>query len=187
MNIHRQNIESAWEELLAAICGARDDARQEQISELAIRLDTLYQAFNGISRAWGDIRELFPYEKDEEVDQEIVAGTLPQSAFWHPLAQALLRLGGSAQAGTAIAEVEKIMDGELKAADRELVATGSVRWMTNVRFARQKLKEHGLIMANSPHGTWELTDAGSRWATGESSRLPAPMAQPDPNQQLFSF
>lgn len=51
-------------------------------------------------------------------------------------------------------------DGFIQAADQELVATGETKAENTTAWARNALKERGLISRISPRGTWELTPEG---------------------------
>jgi hypothetical protein len=192
---HRQNIESAWDNLLDAVAEAAQEAKSDYpepspvLNEIAARLDTLHAALRGLSNAWTSIRDLLPAEPAEDVDKSEVPGSLPQSAYYKPLAKVLLHLGGSASTRDTITAVGKFLKGKLTPVDFEsLTATGQTRWIVNVRFARLQLKANGLIRANTEHGQWELTDAGKRWAADDClPLLPAPIPQPDPDQQLLPF
>jgi hypothetical protein len=50
--------------------------------------------------------------------------------------------------------------GLLKPADQKRVSTGETRAENTIAWARNALKERGLISKNSPRGTWELTERG---------------------------
>jgi hypothetical protein len=187
---HRQNIESAWDNLLEAVAEARQDAGSSVPVpvDLYARLDTLYASLRGIGNAWTAIRDLFPAEQTDAADQPDALGALPQSAYYKPLARALLALGGQAATDTAIAKVGRLLENQFNGADKEpLPKTGQIRWMVNVRFARLQLKNIGLIRADTQAGLWELTEAGKRWADSDMKRLPNPVPQSDPNQQVLPF
>jgi hypothetical protein len=195
MTQHRQAIESAWEDLLEAFGAACQEARSEKhresasAREVAARLDTLQAALRGLSNAWVAIRDQLPTEAPDIAKAEQPAGSLPQSAYYKPLAQALRALGGSASTQQAIAGVGKRLKQQFTTADYDPVpVTGQIRWVVNVRYARLQLREHGLILAHTPAGEWTLTDAGIRWADDASlPDLPGPIPQPDQNQQLLPF
>lgn len=193
MNAHRQAIESAWESLLGAIAEASEAARSKQTDrpgvpqEIAARLDTLHAAVRGISNAWSGIRDLLPSEPIESADKPDVPGALPESSYWKPLAKVLLELGGAARTSDAIAAVGKAMDAKLKPIDRQPLPSGEIRWIIRTRFARERLKQHGLIRRNMPNGHWELTDAGKRWAQSDREKLPKPVPETDPNQPPLPF
>jgi hypothetical protein len=150
---------------------------------LATRLETLHDALHGMSNAWTAIHGLLPPEPAKVPETSDVPGALPESAYWRPLAEALLSLKGKGLAREAIAAVENLLEKKIKPVDRELVLAGHVRWIVRVRFARERLKVHGLILRASPRGLWELTEAGKRWAANPADPpLPAPISQPDPKQ-----
>jgi hypothetical protein len=193
MNAHRQAIESAWENLLGAIDEASQAARSkksdrpEALKEVAAKLETLHAAVRGMGNAWTGIRDLLPIEPIEAADKSDVPGALPEASYWKPLAKALFALGGAAQTGDAIAAVGEAMESQLKAVDRQPLPTGEIRWVSRTRFARERLKQHGLIRRNMPTGHWELTDAGKRWAQSDRAKLPQPVPEVDPNQQALPF
>lgn len=190
MNAHRQAIESAWDNLLEAIADAAQDARTKPsaqtviMPEIAAKLDTLHAAVRGLGNAWAGVRDLLPIESIEIADRSDVPGALPESEYWKPLAKVLHFVGGPARAGDVIAAVGTAMVAKLQPIDRDLLPTGEVRWINRIRFARQRLKEHGLISRNTAYGCWELTDAGKRWAQSDLTNL-AKGDDPDPRQQAF--
>ncbi|MFZ4396978.1 MAG: winged helix-turn-helix domain-containing protein [Kiritimatiellia bacterium] len=193
MNANRQAIETAWNNLLEAIATAAELARSkpsgqpDSLKEVAAKLDTLHAAVRGLGNAWSGIRDLLPAEPIESADLSDEPGALPESAYWKPLAKTLLALGGKAQAGDAIAAVGKAMDSTLQPADRQLLRAGAVRWINRTQFARERLKQHGLIRRNMPHGHWELTEVGERWAQSDMRKLPQPVEEPDPRQPPLPF
>jgi len=188
---HRQNIESAWDNLLEAVAEARQDAGSSfSVSvDLCARLDTLYATLRGLGNAWAPIRDLLPCEPVTAPDTSDAPGALPESAYWRPLAECLLKQGGSAPASRAIQAVGEHLKGKLTAVDKEpLPATGQVRWIVKVRFSRLRLKLYGLIRADGRAGTWTLTDAGRRWAADSTKPFPSkPIPQDDPSQPELPF
>ena len=192
---HRQTIESAWDALLTAIEEAGADAKAGKATkgqaELVARLDTLQASVRGLGNAWLTVKDLLPAETDPSAPDSDAPGALPEKAYYKPLAQALLSLGGSAKTCDAIDAVRKLMGRKLTAADKTPVrSNGLVRWNVKVRFARLALKDRGLISKYSPSGVWSLTDAGKRWAEDPKlTELPAkPIPESAPGQQqLFSM
>ncbi len=51
-------------------------------------------------------------------------------------------------------------DGHIGAADQELVSTGETKAENTITWARNALKERGLISRTSPRGIWQLTPEG---------------------------
>lgn len=91
----------------------------------------------------------------------------PQPVYEAYLLWALAsRLGGRAHKRDATHEVVKRMmqDGHIGAADQELVATGETKAENTITWARNALKERGLISRTAPRGIWELTPEGSQAA-----------------------
>lgn len=191
MNHICQSIETAWDNLLETIQESAATVRQNNVTgatEIATKLDTLHVALRGLGLAWKEIRDLMPAEQIEDAEIPDVAGALPESAYWKPLAKVLLARGGIAAARDAIADVEKAMGARLNPLDRgPLPGSGQIRWIIRVRFACNTLKNHGLISRRAPHGQWELTEAGKRWAESDADNLIGPVEEPDPNQIRFPF
>jgi restriction endonuclease Mrr len=60
-----------------------------------------------------------------------------------------------------LAIIEKMQKQKLlKPADFELVATGETRAENTISWARNALKQRGLLARNSPRGIWQLTPEG---------------------------
>jgi hypothetical protein len=188
---HRQNIESAWDNLLEAVSEALQDAdKSEPLPvELRARLDTLHASLRGLGNAWSSIRDLLPAEPVEAPETNDAPGALPESAYWRPLAECLLSLGGSSLARHGIAAVGDRLSDKLTAVDREPLPSGVVRWVNRTQFARERLKELGLIRNPSRYGLWDLTEAGKRWASDPTSpSLPTrPIPQDNPQQTELPF
>lgn len=92
-----------------------------------------------------------------------IDGLTPQPVYEKYLLWALLnQLEGRAHKRDATHEVVKRMmhDGHIGAADQELVATGETKAENTITWARNTLKERGLISRTSPRGIWELTPEG---------------------------
>jgi hypothetical protein len=150
----------------------------------ASKIEGYLSGFRAMAEAWATLSaQLPPLDEDAE---DSPSGTTPQRAFYRPLADALLSLGGSARTRDAIASVGKAMGSVLKPADFDPVPSGQIRWMVNVRFARQKLREHGLLAADEI-GRWTLSSAGIRWAESPQADLPDPVAPENPDQTTLPF
>ena len=80
----------------------------------------------------------------------------PQSAFRQPIVDILLELGGSAQAGEVLRRLKGKMGCQLGPKDRKRLKNGQEVWMNKAQWARQKLKEEGVLKPDSRRGWWEL-------------------------------
>jgi hypothetical protein len=101
---------------------------------------------------------------------------LPVRQYWPAIRQALDESGGSAHANDVIERVGALLEDRLRPADFDELEIGEVRWRNRVRFARLRMKEAGLLRADSPRGIWQLSGRGSR----DDLRSEAQAAAADP-------
>ena len=89
----------------------------------------------------------------------------PQEAYYRPILEVLKALGGSARVFEVLPHVRRHMKGILRDVDYESVPSDPdmPRWRVSARFARYSMVKEGLLQSNSPHGTWEISDTGSRF------------------------
>lgn len=85
----------------------------------------------------------------------------PEEKFYRPVLLALVEFGGSGRTSDVLTRVEHIMRNELKPVDYEpLNSGGAPRWYNTGQWARDYMVKQGLMTATSPHGIWEISDAG---------------------------
>ena len=84
----------------------------------------------------------------------------PQNAFVLPILHTLEGLGGSGTVAEVLDLVGKLMVGTLNEFDLSPLKNGQVRWRNTARWARQKMKDEGLLAGDSPRGIWEITARG---------------------------
>lgn len=86
----------------------------------------------------------------------------PEAAYYLPILKALVELGGSAKMQEVLDKVHKSMKPILKDVDHEPLASDPdmPRWRNSAQWARNTMRQEGLLKDDSPHGTWEITDAG---------------------------
>lgn len=85
---------------------------------------------------------------------------LPERDYWQPILAIIEESGGKAPANDVIDALEQRIQGQLKGRDFDLLQMGEVRWRNRARFARLRMKEQGLLSADSPRGVWEITERG---------------------------
>jgi hypothetical protein len=85
---------------------------------------------------------------------------LPQKAFREPLLDAMAALGPTASVNDIREWLVKALEPQLSSADYEKVAGNAPRWWHFVHWNRMMLVNEGIFRSSSPHGVWELTDAG---------------------------
>jgi negative regulator of replication initiation len=91
-------------------------------------------------------------------------GATDKSAFRQPILRALSELGGRGAAFDVLRRVEADVGTRLTQLDRELLASGDIRWRKRAHFERLSMVGDGLLKRDSPHGLWDLTEQGWRAA-----------------------
>ena len=86
----------------------------------------------------------------------------PEAAYYLPILQALVELGGIAKMQAVLDKVRTAMKPVLKDVDHEPLASDPEmpRWRNSAQWARNTMRQEGLLKDDSPHGTWEISDAG---------------------------
>ncbi len=89
----------------------------------------------------------------------------PEPEYVIPILQALVEAGGRERAAVIVNRVGEIMKDRLNEHDRMLLPSGAeVRWRNAAEFCRNTMvhtkDRPPLLSPDSPHGYWEITDAG---------------------------
>jgi len=80
-----------------------------------------------------------------------------------PILAILVSFGGRAHVQDVLPEVERRMRAQLKPDDYEPVPSGEIRWQNAARWSRNTMARKTkppLLNPSSPHGWWEITEAG---------------------------
>jgi len=93
---------------------------------------------------------------------------LPERAYWRPILAIIANAGGSMPANDVIDALESRIRRQLRERDFDLLEMGEVRWRNRARFARLRMKEQGLLSAESPRGVWEITARGREYLDAPS-------------------
>lgn len=95
---------------------------------------------------------------------------LPRAAYEIPILESLIELGGSAASSVVIDRVGEKLEAHLTDIDRDKTSgNGVVRWKNRTQFARHALVEKGQMRPDSPHGVWEISQAGRDRVNGEAT------------------
>jgi restriction endonuclease Mrr len=98
---------------------------------------------------------------DESVDDAVFT---PVKAYWRPILEVLVELGGRARRKKVIELVGKKMKGILTPADYAKLNSNWIRWENRVVWQASNMRRAtGLIKDDSPRGLWEITDVGREW------------------------
>jgi restriction system protein len=90
----------------------------------------------------------------------------PETLFYRPILEVLTDVGGGGEMNTVLAKLYPKLADSLKPVDLEPLPSGpktNLRWRNTAQWARNTLKEQGYLKSDSPHGLWEITDAGRKW------------------------
>ena len=154
-------------------------------------MDTVEQAFHKILNHRRTEGEWFNIEKDDVVPMlecldmpnhppnstsrgnmgKERSGRTPRSAFHEPIVEVLRELGGKGQAKDVVERVGQRM--ELRSADYERSAGGTIVWKQRIHSARSYLKSEGTLKSNAPRGWWELADRVLRAVEAETQAAEA--------------
>ena len=136
-------------------------AQAEQVTAFRDKVAALRKEWDAISGA--------ETEEDEETKAERRnLGRLrkglrtPESAYYLPILKAMSELAGSAKMQTVLEKVYETMKPILKDVDHQPLASDPdmPRWRNSAQWARNTMRQEGLIKDDSPHGIWEISDAG---------------------------
>jgi len=127
----------------------------------------------GLRKDWDTLAAVEVAEEEEDEEARAARRNLgrlrrglrtPEVTFYQPILRALVDLGGSARMGDVVAKVEQYMKGVLKDVDYQPLASDpdNPRWRNTAAWARQYMVNASLLKANSPHGYWEISEAGRR-------------------------
>ncbi|MDQ2907180.1 MAG: winged helix-turn-helix domain-containing protein [Chloroflexota bacterium] len=91
----------------------------------------------------------------------------PEPAFFLPILQALVDLGGSAKRQEVYDLLAQSMIGILKPIDFLPLASEArqLRWQNSAQWAHNLLVKEGLLQMDSPNGIWEITEKGRTFLT----------------------
>lgn len=89
----------------------------------------------------------------------------PEEAFYIPILQSLVELGGSAEMARVLDTVEAKMKHQLNQYDLQPLPRNpdTIRWRNAAQWARNTLVREGLLDGQSPRGIWRITPAGREW------------------------
>lgn len=79
-----------------------------------------------------------------------------------PLLEIIAEHGGRAATREVLDELGTRLGERLTAVDREMLASGDIRWRNRAQFVRLRLVQRGDMVKDSPRGIWEITAQGQR-------------------------
>lgn len=105
-----------------------------------------------------------PEGEKVKVKREIKRGKkTPEKEYFIPLLESLIEMGGSGKIKKVVDKVGEKMKDNLNNYDWQQLKTGEIRWRNTAEWARNTLKNRGLLKSDSPRGIWEISEKGRRY------------------------
>jgi len=147
---------------------SRDFRKVDEARTQAEKVTAFRDKVAALRKEWGTISGSEAEEDEETKAERRNLGRLrkglrtPEAAYYMPILKALIELGGSAKMQAVLDKVHKAMKPILKDVDHEPLASDPdmPRWRNSAQWARNTMRQEGLLKDDSPHGTWEITPAG---------------------------
>ncbi len=147
---------------------SRDFRKVDEARTQAEKVTAFRDKVAALRKEWDTISGSEAEEDEETKAERRNLGRLrkglrtPEAAYYLPILKALIELGGSAKMPAVLDKVHKAMKPILKDVDHEPLASGPdmPRWRNSAQWARNTMRQEGLLKDDSPHGTWEITPAG---------------------------
>jgi len=152
-----------------AVLRTHIQARLGDLEEDSTKAEALNDLLNDLN-AWAKhfIILVAPDEKTPRLPKGLKT---PQSTYRVPILHALVALGGEADINIVLERVQALMGDQLNAYDLDTFADGkTIRWRNTAQWARNTLREEGLIRDDTPRGVWGISDAGRQWLKTQIER-----------------
>jgi len=97
----------------------------------------------------------------------------PEKEFRIPILEALVELGGRAEAKEVLKIVEQKLKGKLNKYDYENIPSDphKISWKDTASWCRNTLVNEGLLSSNLPKGIWEITEKGRKYLEDYKKRI----------------
>lgn len=155
---------------------AGDYDKARKAIEEATRLADFREKVKALQREWagllaGDLKVRRPKPPRTAKGRLGRGLRTPEEAFRRPILEALAELGGGAPIGEVLERVGAKMKSVLNQYDRQPLPSDprSIRWKNTAQWCRNTLVREGLMKSDSPHGVWDISDAGRKWLLHESA------------------
>jgi restriction system protein len=157
----------------SALAAAQDDGseamrvgRFEQVQAALDRARALEKLKKRIDDLAGDFHQLIAEAEEARESARLRRGLkTPETDYMRPVLEAVVELGGSANLNDVLDLVNQKMRGQLNDYDFAPLPSDGVtpRWRNTAQWARNTLRQQGLLRDDSPRSVWEISDKGRRW------------------------
>ncbi len=140
------------------VAAGRGEAIQQHIAHL-----------EALQREWaGLIAARAPGKRDRAPRGQ----STPRKSYRLPILQALEELGGRGRLAQVLERVYAMVESRLTDVDRELLPSGQrIRWQNHAEWEKLRMVREGLLASDSPHGIWEITEAGRAYLREHQAEL----------------
>lgn len=157
----------------AAAMQAADYDTATSVIEFAKRLLAFQKKVEGLVTEWAELEDL--RDAASPAVQEIVSKKFfgkrkkgeitPHTAFYRPILESLVELGGSAKTKVVLDRAGEKMQGALKPLDYAVLPSDgkSIRWRNSAQWARNTMVNEDGRMKKTKNGIWEISDKGRKW------------------------
>ena len=150
-----------------AVLRTHIQARLGDIQEDSTQAEALDDLLNDLN-VWAK-RFVILVAPDEKTPRLHKGLKTPQSAYSIPILRALIALGGEANLDAVLECVRATLADQLNSYDLDTLADGkTVRWRNTAQWARNSLREEGLIRDDTPRGVWGISEAGRKWLKAQT-------------------
>lgn len=174
LEIVLEEIEAVVDELNqqgASAFGKGDYESAKGVIETATRVTDFRASVRGLQKAWETLLSGSPVtprptpaqSSTRRVTSRLQRGLrTPEDKFRPHVLSVLAELGGAGSVTQVLDKVGIRMAGVLNDYDRQPLPSNpnSLRWRNSAQWCRNTLVQEGLLKADSPIGTWELSDRG---------------------------
>lgn len=140
------------------------------VIEEATRLTTFREKVQSLQKEWEQlhVKKIFRSKTKKLIKRRSLETKLKkglrttEAAFYRPVLETLIELGGSAKMNEVIKKIEEKMSGIFTEYDYQPLSSNpkQIRWHNTVQWSRNTLVNKGLMKKDSPRGIWEISDAG---------------------------
>lgn len=143
----------------AKLMGRGDYNRAQGLAAIGTEIQTFRLEFDALRKKWKGIGG----GNDEKGEKN---SATPLWAYYQPILQALVNLGGEARRQDIEPQVEQIMKQQFQPGDLDPMSHGRSRWQVMIRRTHRHLVKEGWLESRVGK-TWKITTAGRQAAKGE--------------------
>lgn len=145
--------------------GAGDYAAVDAARRQAGALGAFRDKVVALSREWAAMADAGSAAGRRNLGRLHRGQRTPEGAYRIPILRVLVGMGGRGRTQEVLERVFALMQPSLRDVDlRPLSSDPEMpRWRNAARWSRNEMRKEGLLRADSPRGTWEISEAGREY------------------------